>query len=359
MRFKVLDTFRGIAAIMVIFFHMKSFGIHFANTNKFIGQSDIFVDFFFVLSGFVISYSNLARLNYYSDIALFLKKRFFRLYPLHLFTLFLALGYELFRFGIDRYVVKIEDPIFVKENLLTFIGNLTLTQALGIFAYVSWNVPSWSISAEFYVYLVWAVFLVILRKNIIVLSFLFFPIIFYFIWLHNGNIIYTYDYGLIRCLYGFLVGMITYKIYNLTPFTFIKSHYYSFIELTSLVLTLYFVINYSAFNNWLMPLWFATVIVIFSNEKGIVSVFLSKGTFDFLGRYSYSYYLNHYLVLRVVNLIIFKLIKIPHTLTNELVYSIICLSIIHFMSTLTYYHIELKFQTLYKSKPSKILLPLS
>ncbi|WP_460670396.1 acyltransferase family protein [Larkinella ripae] len=353
MRFKVLDSFRGIAAIMVIFFHMKSFGIQVANKSVLISQSDIFVDFFFVLSGFVISYSSLPKIKDYAQIIPFLKRRFYRLYPLHLFTLFLALGYESLRFLVNRYFVKIDDPIFVKENIFTFIGNLTLTQSLGIFDYVSWNVPSWSISAEFYVYIIWAVLLVAFRKNLLLLTLSVLPVLFFFIVKHAGNIVYTFDYGALRCLYGFILGMLVYLVYKSRFFNSLRFN--SLIEISTLAITLYFLYAYTPSTSWLMPLWFSLVVLVFSKEEGFISKLLSRNQLEFLGRYSYSYYLNHYLVVRVINLIVFKVVKIPHTLTNEIVYAIFCLGIIHCMSLLTYTYIEVRFQKKAKTSPASML----
>lgn len=79
-RFEVLDIFRGIFASMVVFFHMCGFSNTIILNNSFILNSDLFVDFFFVLSGFVITYTHqsLARAN---DMKLFLKKKAFSPVP--------------------------------------------------------------------------------------------------------------------------------------------------------------------------------------------------------------------------------------------------------------------------------------
>lgn len=54
-RFLVLDSFRGIAAICVVIFHMHIIG-SITELNFFRGSS-LFVEFFFVLSGFVLAHT--------------------------------------------------------------------------------------------------------------------------------------------------------------------------------------------------------------------------------------------------------------------------------------------------------------
>ena len=93
-RFEVLDIFRGIFSAMVVFFHMSFFSATPVLNNNFIYNSDLFVDFFFVLSGFVIAYSY-RQINTYRHLKVFLKKRVSRLYPLHLVMLLIFVVIEL------------------------------------------------------------------------------------------------------------------------------------------------------------------------------------------------------------------------------------------------------------------------
>ncbi len=59
-RYEVLDGLRGIAAILVVCFHL--FEAHATNRfTQMFNHACLAVDFFFVLSGFVISYAYDAR----------------------------------------------------------------------------------------------------------------------------------------------------------------------------------------------------------------------------------------------------------------------------------------------------------
>ena len=342
MRFRAVDTFRGMAAIMVILFHLQHLTV--LSGIAFIAKSDIFVDFFFVLSGFVITYSNYDRITNLASIKPFAIKRFKRLYPLHLFTLLLVLLFEIFRYGVDQYVVKLANPVFnADKTFVSFLANLTLTQSLDLFDRTTWNGPSWSISVEFYTYLVWAFCLVLFRKNLLIICSLCFGLIAWFIVRHHGSIIYNYDYGFVRCLYSFLIGMLTYRLSRRLP---PAGQYWpsSLSEALLLGLTIYSVCVFTHAESWMMPFLFALVILVFSREKGIISKVLAGDRFEFLGRLSYSYYLNHMIVLNVLDLLLFKIIKLPVSALGESLYILTCLACVHLLSVFTYRYIELILQ---------------
>ncbi len=60
-RFLVLDSWRGIAACLVALFHLDAYSHLYA--VPFLRNSWLFVDFFFVLSGFVIAANYQQRLR--------------------------------------------------------------------------------------------------------------------------------------------------------------------------------------------------------------------------------------------------------------------------------------------------------
>jgi len=82
-RFASLDALRGVCAVCVALLHYVILlpnhfvGIHFFT------HTWLFVDFFFVLSGFVISHAYFQRLDNTNELASFLIKRIGRLWPLH------------------------------------------------------------------------------------------------------------------------------------------------------------------------------------------------------------------------------------------------------------------------------------
>ncbi|TGW04461.1 acyltransferase, partial [Mesorhizobium sp. M2D.F.Ca.ET.145.01.1.1] len=94
-RFQVLDSWRGICALLVALFHFPTASV--ISQSSFIGSSYLFVDFFFVLSGFVIASSYANRLGRPEEVARFALVRFGRIYPLHLVMLAAFAAFELLR----------------------------------------------------------------------------------------------------------------------------------------------------------------------------------------------------------------------------------------------------------------------
>lgn len=109
------------------------------------------VDVFFVLSGFIISYTYLDRLSHWtaSGHLRFLWLRLARIYPVHLVTLLFFLIYNqpgpIGDLTADGLESAVRHPDF-REQLL-------LVHAWGVGETRSWNYPSWSISAEWLAYL--------------------------------------------------------------------------------------------------------------------------------------------------------------------------------------------------------------
>jgi peptidoglycan/LPS O-acetylase OafA/YrhL len=84
-RFAVLDSWRGIAACMVALFHLRV--LSHVGDAALVRHASLFVDFFFVLSGFVITGGYAERLAAGFGAWRFALLRFGRLYPLHLAVL--------------------------------------------------------------------------------------------------------------------------------------------------------------------------------------------------------------------------------------------------------------------------------
>lgn len=82
-RYEVLDGMRGIAALCVLLRHIAQYSPYSAFRNAFIA-----VDFFFILSGFVIAYAYGPRIGL--GLADFMQRRLIRLYPMFLFGLILG-----------------------------------------------------------------------------------------------------------------------------------------------------------------------------------------------------------------------------------------------------------------------------
>src|SRR5215469_11877968 len=94
-RFAALDGWRGICALLVALHHLSANGHFYA--WPLVRNAWLFVDFFFVLSGFVIAYAYGGRLSDAHAIKDFALRRLFRLWPLHVAVLMALIGLELYR----------------------------------------------------------------------------------------------------------------------------------------------------------------------------------------------------------------------------------------------------------------------
>lgn len=76
-RYEILDGLRGVAALLVVGYHLLETYFH-GGSNQPINHGYLAVDFFFVLSGFVIGYAYDDRWNRMSTWG-FVKRRLIRL----------------------------------------------------------------------------------------------------------------------------------------------------------------------------------------------------------------------------------------------------------------------------------------
>ena len=107
-RFEVLDSLRGVCALSVALFHLMSSG--YLVNNEFTKGSWLFVDFFFVLSGFVIAASYQERLERGYSVWRFMALRLGRVYPLHFAVLLVFAVAEVGKMVVDGGVLSQKVP---------------------------------------------------------------------------------------------------------------------------------------------------------------------------------------------------------------------------------------------------------
>ncbi|MBR0993701.1 acyltransferase [Bradyrhizobium japonicum] len=202
-RFVVLDFYRFVAALGVFIFHLKL--IDTGISPAWSGSYGLFVDMFFILSGFVISYSYPSDARGVAAYSRFMIRRIGRIYPLHLLSLLIFV--VLIGVGMERTA---------RSTSLDFLYNLLLLQAWGVTDHLSFNSPSWSISAEFFCYLVFPLLMLLARKvQPIVLGAIVAAL--YLVLAHGHLPIWqersqmygaNFDYGMLRALPSFLNGIL-------------------------------------------------------------------------------------------------------------------------------------------------------
>ena len=297
MRYQVLDSWRGIAALLVALFHFRVLG-HFYEWS-FVRHGWLWVDFFFVLSGFVITHAYGHRLGSFPEAASFAIRRVGRLWPLHIALLAAFFALESVKWALlTSGAIEDAVPAFASGETYSpaaLLTNLFLIHSLGVHEILTWNTPSWSISTELYVCVAFAIACLLparlFRITIgaaIVGSF----------WLvaQSGSYLNTtYDYGFFRCALGFLVGHLTYRAHR--TWSMRASSGGSFHEFVVLGAALLFVSGAGNGPATLAaPFVFSAAVFIFSAERGRISTWLRARPFQKLGEWSYSVYMVHMLV---------------------------------------------------------------
>ncbi len=170
-----LDGLRIVAASAVVILHYSDYVKDQAVGRFLVDHTwhfNLFVDLFFVISGYVIASQYLTKVGSPSAVGRFLWRRFARIYPLHLATLafYVAIALALY-FGIARG----ENP--ARYPLSDIPAQLLLLHAVDG-ARLTFNFPSWSLSAEFFCYVLFPLMAILLsRRKPIILALIAVPFI--------------------------------------------------------------------------------------------------------------------------------------------------------------------------------------
>lgn len=338
-----LTSLRGVAALGVVIFHFRDqFGsaIDLDKYTVFFSRGYLLVDFFFVLSGFVIalSYTHFFAGGFSANkYGVFLAKRLGRIYPLHIVVL---AGFVLSEAA--KYLVATSaNPPFSVNTFNALIANILLIQAWGIFDHFTWNHPAWSISTEWFAYLIFPFLAAVLSKARsytaigVVVAVCFAELA----WLER----YTggdtpVSLFLLRCIPSFVLGMVVYRLGLFMPHRMQEILASNSAFAASLLLSVV-VIALPVSDVAAIGAFFLTVLTG-SVSPGRVAAALSKGPLYFLGVISYSIYLVHTLLQRVWQML-FQVVWHSHIGTAEAwIVFLVLVSAVIAVSKITYDLIE-------------------
>ncbi|WP_409439073.1 acyltransferase family protein [Psychromonas sp. GE-S-Ul-11] len=274
-----IQYLRGIAAILVVYYHstIKAVQNNITDASIFnVGESG--VDLFFIISGFIICFvtdnKNFKVLN-------FLKSRVLRIIPLYwFFTLIALIAY----FLVPTMVNSSGGKTLILESFF-----LIPTES----KYLIQN--GWTLSYEFYFYLICSFILVCRLNKIWLLTLLcLLPLISY---LTPSSIYFFFDQFLLE----FAMGTLSYIAYHK------KVNSYLQISCLLAVLVLFLLlVNVAGLSNrfiiYGLPMWLIFHIGLLINNKLNVFELSILGKFlHNLGNSSYSLYLSHTFTLVVFN----------------------------------------------------------
>jgi peptidoglycan/LPS O-acetylase OafA/YrhL len=150
---KPLTGLRFLAALwLLLYFFWGRLGLGTREHFALIEKGSMGVDLFFILSGFILAHVYGPQVeNKTFHWRSFLWARLARVYPLHIVCFIMM-------FSLWFIAVKIGAPIEAKAFDVTQIpAHLILVQAWGTVRSDGWNFPSWSISAEWFAYLMFPI----------------------------------------------------------------------------------------------------------------------------------------------------------------------------------------------------------
>jgi len=225
-----LTPLRGIAALLVVVFHANLDLVPFAPAlgTHLIDDGWLWVDFFFILSGFVIAY---VYGNYFrygisgANYKRYIGARFARVYPLHFFTLVWA---ALCVWYMHSKATSIDPFIGEILNLKAIPASLVLMQSMHLYITAPLNTPSWSLSTEWWMYMIFPFIMpffyrIKMRGRILILLLIvgYYLALTYLIGPISGpfptgkpTINLVADFGFLRCMAGFMLGMLLYEFYT-------------------------------------------------------------------------------------------------------------------------------------------------
>ncbi|MGZ3237576.1 MAG: acyltransferase family protein, partial [Burkholderiaceae bacterium] len=333
-----LTSLRFFAAMAILIHHCN--GV-FWNAAE-LGPIDVGVSFFFVLSGFILTYVYHDMQNDRTSILRFYAARIARIWPLHVACLLLAILFI---------------PLPGQFSLGVLAANFFLIHAWIPYDqyFFSYNYVSWSISTELFFYLVFPLIVLHLRKWLIpslLLSILAVMVLTVtgidadlLTWDPAQNNISStgllYVNPLARC-FEFILGIATCMVFLKSDDNKAPSTKWTWLEVTSIVLFVlgyrYFISSFAALIHWLLlttgvtdiPMaslpydadtigelgsgakmffdeWayhvgltpFAVMLIyVIAHQRGAISRALSKKWLIFLGEISFALYLVHQIVLR-------------------------------------------------------------
>lgn len=298
-----LTGIRALAAFWVLVYHLhpalRAYWGEVPVLSPIVNMGYQGVDLFFVLSGFIIAhhYADDLRAFSWPRYRAYLWARVARIYPLHLFMLVTVLGLvklaPLFGFTINRGT---------DYQWPDFFRNLLLVQAWQFPAYVNWNHFAWSISAEWFAYVLAPCFVGLIwarqsKAALLLLAGL-------FLLLAPLAVVFLSDprpsaYALFRITGAFAAGMIANRFYRETSFAVNE-----WLALCLLLVAAWGQYCFVSGTDFLTVPFSAILIFSLARQRGGLSKILATKFFDYAGRISFSLYITQFVVLMPVKKIL-------------------------------------------------------
>lgn len=294
---KAMTGIRGAAAVFVMVYHFEYRSTSNDMFSAMLHHGYLSVDLFFVLSGFVMAHVYGRSLT---DGAFrfrsFLWHRVARIYPLYIFSTLaiLLLAY------LKTRQLDVDVP--------TLVSNMLMLQLLG--NWPSIDAPAWSVSAETVAYLLFPVIAFLcLRSSRAVAMMIALAAIATILAMtiaasmheigaptSRGPLdLFFEPYAILRCLAGFTLGQLVWRLHNDTRVVVFASR--NSVQIVLAVFALLAMTQVQA--DFVIYLLIVVLILCLSTDHGPLSSFFGSPPIYFLGTISFAIYLTHYRALGI------------------------------------------------------------
>jgi peptidoglycan/LPS O-acetylase OafA/YrhL len=359
-----LTSLRGIAALIIVVHHFAYYGLPqlgavLSAYSYFFQNGYLAVDLFFILSGFIMTHVYLERFsagvsksNYWQ----YLRARFARIYPLHLFTLLVLIGLQ----SIELYLAN-PTAFTGKFNLLALFANVFMLQAFALncpplfWCDTFWNEPAWSISVEFVIYAVFPFSLFAILKNkprtdgiVYIITLIASLLLIRFTRNNLDNIIGIPSIA--RCGLECILGVITYKIYRRQQAQrFLNTNRLGIVATVWIAVIMH---NWSdelrGFHDWaILPAFSLLILSIADRSHSLGMSMINSPLLLYLGSISYSVYMVHWVLISIGKAL---WLEQDFTKTQSILALGLFLPIVILTASLTYRFVEMPLRQYLKPK---------
>ncbi len=351
MRIKVIDGYRAIAVLGVLWVHIWSF---YGTPSSFVWKLDIArlmsffgtgVDLFFVISGFCMYLMYVSKKNTFAtkNYLHYIKKRWLRIAPAFYVAI---LVYGLFNvdFNIGSF------------DYLYALKNMTFTRTL-FEEPTQYGNHFWSLCVEWHFYLVLPLILLAINRHDFykaILGCIIFCLLFrVLVWRHDDDPFNIINYLIFNRLIEFIIGMVAGYLYFTNRRYWINSTAYGIlmgaaVAFTGRLLMLAEMQNRMDTLGWiarvmdmpLLTLGFAIAILATLNTQTIFRKLLESPLFILIGKYSYSMYLWHWIIAEHLVFLFKSIFNVKHTFLQVNITFAVSLIILFPLSALSYKFFE-------------------
>jgi peptidoglycan/LPS O-acetylase OafA/YrhL len=331
---------RGICALAILFWHYQHFffqgtgATDFDNTNQpfyFLfpiayNKGLLAVQIFWCISGLIMTHSHINKKE--NGAREYTISRFARLYPLHIVTLLVVTLLQQISFQkLNTF------QIYANNDLRHFLLNLFFVQSWGSAQQYSFNAPTWSVSREIFIYILFFFVISSLRRfkfwvPIVVLAF------------YKASVNIKLISPFRDCLVYFFFGVGVYFCSTFVTKKFFKSPIVLILFIEVFVFLAFRHLNMTSFdsgdNGYIWGTAFLVFFVAQIDGSRLAPLFIKT---RMLGDLSYSVFLWH-----VPIQITIKLVQAKYSIDNSVAYNklffIFFIALTYFVGYLSYRYIE-------------------